>query len=137
MGDFPNVGHADQLTIGRLLERPLRWSPGQAIVYRNFQYTYADMARRVRRLASLLAGLGVKPGDPVGFMDWDSHRYLEAYFAVPMMGAILHTVNVRLSPEQILFTLNHAEDRVLFVHRDFLPILERSARSSPPSAPSS
>ena len=86
MGDFPNVGHADQLTIGRLLERPLRWSPGQAIVYRNFQYTYADMARRVRRLASLLAGLGVKPGDPVGFMDWDSHRYLEAYFAVPMMG---------------------------------------------------
>jgi fatty-acyl-CoA synthase len=125
MTTFPNVGHRDQLTIGRILERPLRWNPGQSIVYRDFQYTYADMAGRVRKLAALLAGLGVKPGDAVGFMDWDSHRYLEAYFAVPMMGAILHTVNVRLSPEQILFTLNHAEDRVLFVHRDFLPILER------------
>jgi len=125
MSDFPNVGHPDQLTIGRLLERPLRWNPGQTIVSRDFQYTYADLAKRIRRLASVLTGLGVGRGDAVGVMDWDSHRYLEAYFAVPMMGAILHTVNVRLSPEQILFTLNHAEDRVLIVHRDFLPIVEK------------
>ena len=125
MTAFPNVGHDDQLTIGRLLDRPLRWNPRQTIVYRDLEYTYADMARRVRRLANLLAGLGVKPGDAVGFMDWDSHRYLEAYFAVPMMGAVLHTVNLRLSPQQILFTVNHAEDRVLVVHRDFLPVLER------------
>jgi fatty-acyl-CoA synthase len=58
-------------------------------------------------------------------MDWDSHRYLEAYFAVPTMGAVLHTINVRLSPEQILYTINHAEDRVLVVHEDFLPIVEK------------
>lgn len=126
MSKYPAPGHDDQLTIGRLLERPLRWNPRQEIVYRDaFTYTYADLARRVRRLASALASLGVGRGDAVGFMDWDSHRYLEAYFAVPMMGAVLHTVNVRLSPDQILYTLNHAEDRVLIVHRDFLPVVER------------
>jgi fatty-acyl-CoA synthase len=57
-------------------------------------------------------------------MDWDSHRYLESYFAVPMMGAVLQTVNVRLSPEQILYTINHAESDVILVHTDFLSVLE-------------
>ena len=126
MSDHPNPGYDYQLTIGRLLERPLRWNAQQVIVYRDaFQYTYGDMARRVRKLAGMLASLGVRKGDAVAFMDWDSHRYLEAYFAVPMMGAVLHTINVRLSAEQILYTINHAEDRVLVVHRDFLPIVER------------
>lgn len=127
---YPSVGHDDQLTIGRLLERPVRWNADQEIVYRDAsRYTYADLGRRVRKLAAMLAGLGVGRGDVVAFMDWDSHRYLEAYFAVPMMGAVLHTVNVRLSPEQILFTVNHAEDRVLVVHRDFLPVVERILES--------
>ena len=57
-------------------------------------------------------------------MDWDSHRYLECFFAVPMMGAVLHTVNVRISPEQILYTINHAQDDVILVNAEFLPILE-------------
>ena len=57
-------------------------------------------------------------------MDWDSHRYLECFFAVPMMGAVLHTVNVRISPEQILYTINHANDDVILVNAEFLPILE-------------
>ena len=65
-------------------------------------------------------------------MDWDSHRYLECFFAVPMMGAVLHTVNVRLSPEQILYTINHAEDDVLLVNAEFLPILERSGKLTAP-----
>jgi fatty-acyl-CoA synthase len=60
----------------------------------------------------------------VAVMDWDSHRYLECFFAVPMMGAVLHTVNVRLSPEQILYTINHAKDDVILVNREFLPILD-------------
>jgi fatty-acyl-CoA synthase len=75
-------------------------------------------------LAGALTALGVKPGDRVAVLDWDSHRYLECFFAVPMIGAVLHTVNVRLTPEQVLFTINHAEDDVILVHRDFLPILE-------------
>jgi fatty-acyl-CoA synthase len=66
----------------------------------------------------------VRPGDTVAVMDWDSHRYLECFFAVPMLGAVLHTVNVRLSPEQILYTINHAEDDVILVNTEFLPILE-------------
>jgi fatty-acyl-CoA synthase len=126
MSDYTNVGYDYQLTIDRLLERALKWNPGQKIVYRDtFEYTYADLGRRIRKLASLLEGLGVKQGDAIGVMDWDSHRYLEAYFAVPMMGTVLHTVNVRLSAEQILYTLNHAEDRVLIIHQDFLPILDK------------
>ena len=65
----------------------------------------------MRRLASALRALGVEPGATVAMMDWDSHRYLECFFAVPMMGAVLHTVNVRISPDQILYTINHAAGR--------------------------
>ncbi|WP_163047576.1 AMP-binding protein, partial [Acinetobacter nosocomialis] len=67
--------------------------------------TYSDLADRVSRLSALLADRGVRPGDTVAVMDWDSHRYLECYFAIPMMGAVLQTVNVRLSPAQIAYTL--------------------------------
>jgi fatty-acyl-CoA synthase len=63
-------------------------------------------------------------GDTVCVFDYDSHRYLECFFAIPMMGAVLHTQNWRLSPEQILYTMNHAEDDVVLIHADFLPILE-------------
>src|SRR5262249_34114870 len=71
-----------------------------------------------------LASQGVKPGSTVAMMDWDSHRYLECFFAVPMMGAVLHMVNVRISPEQVLYTINHAEDDVILVNAEFLPMLE-------------
>src|SRR5207253_8042703 len=97
------------LLIKHLLHTPLATAPEQEIVYRDMgRYNYRTLCQRIGRLASGLAGLGVKPGDTVAVMDWDSHRYLECYFAVPMMGAILQTVNIRLSPEQILLTRNHA-----------------------------
>jgi fatty-acyl-CoA synthase len=113
------------LTVRRILECPIAYDPAQEIVYRGVRrHTYGDLRERVHRLAGALAALGVRPGDTVAVLDYDSHRYLEAFFAVPMMGAVLHTVNVRLSPEQILFTIEHAEDDVVLVHADFLPILE-------------
>ncbi len=113
------------LTLRRILECPIAFDPAQEIVYRGLRrLTYADLRARVHRLAGALAALGVRRGDTVAVLDWDSHRYLEAFFAVPMMGAVLHTVNVRLSPEQILFTIEHAEDDVVLVHADFVPILE-------------
>ena len=113
------------LLIKNLLDNPLRQSPQQEIVYGDFRrQTYQEMGERIGRLASGLAGLGVRPGDTVAVMDWDSHRYLECFFAVPMMGAVLHTINIRLSPEQILYTINHAEDDVILVNTEFLPILE-------------
>ncbi|RMG96941.1 MAG: fatty acid--CoA ligase, partial [Candidatus Dadabacteria bacterium] len=113
------------LLIKQLWHSPLASTPDQEIVYRDRKrMTYRELRERVGRLASALAGLGVKPGDTVAVMDWDSHRYLECFYAVPMMGAVLHTVNVRLSPEQILYTINHAEDDVILVHADFVPVVE-------------
>ena len=113
------------LLIKHLLHTPLVTAPDQEIVYRDIsRYTYRTLSKRISRLASGLAGLGVRPGDTVAVMDWDSHRYLECYFAIPMMGAVLQTVNIRLSPEQILYTLNHAGADVILCHTDFLPILD-------------
>jgi len=117
--------HDAPLSIGHILERGVAAAPSQEIVYGDrLRYTYATLAQRVQRLASALAALGVKPGATVAIMDWDSHRYLECFFAVPMMGAVLHTVNVRISPEQILYTINHAQDDVILVNAEFLPIVE-------------
>ena len=121
----PADHHRYDLTIRRLFEAPVVDAPEQEIVYRGqVRHTYRQFRERVHRLAGALAALGVKPGDTVAMMDYDSHRYLEAFFAVPMMGAVLHTINVRLSPEQIAYTVDHAEDDVILVHADFLPILE-------------
>jgi acyl-CoA synthetase (AMP-forming)/AMP-acid ligase II len=113
------------LSIGRILEHGVANAPAQQIVYGDrLRYTYTMLGERVRRLASALSGLGVGPGATVAMMDWDSHRYLECFFAVPMMGAVLHTVNVRISPEQVLYTINHAQDDVILVNAEFLPLLE-------------
>ena len=117
--------HDASLSIGQILERGVAVAPAQEIVYgAKLRYTYRTLAERVSRLASALTELGVEPGGTVAIMDWDSHRYLECFFAVPMMGAVLHTVNVRISPEQVLYTINHAEDDVILVNSEFLPILE-------------
>src|SRR5215468_11477235 len=113
------------LLVKHLLHTALATAPGQEIVYRDLtRYDYRTLRQRIGRLATGLARLGVDAGHTVAVMDWDSHRYLECYFAVPMMGAVLQTVNVRLSPEQILYTLNHAAAKVVLVHTDFLPLLE-------------
>lgn len=112
------------LLIGQLLRSSLQTSANQRITYADqVELTYAAFAKRVARLGAVFYGLGLGQGAVVAVMDWDSNRYLECFFAVPMLGATLHTVNVRLSPEQILFTINHAEDDAILVHEDFLPIL--------------
>jgi fatty-acyl-CoA synthase len=114
-----------QLILKRVLEHGVRWAPKQEIVYRDvMRYTYSDLYERVHKLANALENLGVKEGDKVAVLDWDSHRYLECYYAIPMMGAILHTVNVRLSAEDIVYTMNHAEDDVVLVYSDFVPLIE-------------
>ena len=118
--------YAYPLLIRHLLHTPLATSPHKEIVYADQRrYDYRTFVQRIGRLASALARLGVKPGDTVAVMDWDSHRYLESFFAVPMMGAVLHTINIRLSPEQMLYTINHAEDDIILVNGDFLPIIEQ------------
>ncbi|MEK1942973.1 MAG: fatty acid--CoA ligase [Pseudomonas sp.] len=113
------------LLIKRLLLSGSRYEKTREIVYRDLvRYSYLTFNERVARLANVLTNAGVKAGDTVAVMDWDSHRYLECMFAVPMIGAVLHTINIRLSPEQILYTMNHADDRFVLVNSEFLPIYQ-------------
>lgn len=120
--------HPCPLLIKRLLLSGSRYERTREIVYRDqVRYSYATFNERVARLANVLTTAGVRPGDTVAVMDWDSHRYLECMFAVPMIGAVLHTINVRLSPEQILYTMNHAEDRLVLVNAEFLPLYQAIA----------
>jgi len=113
------------LLIRHLLSRLSAQHTEQQIVYADGRrFSYGDFFERVQRLANGLRSFGIGPGDTVAVMDWDSHRYLECFFAVPMIGAVLHTINIRLAPEQILYTINHARDTVLLVHDDFVPLLE-------------
>ena len=113
------------LLIKQLLHTPLLQAPQQQIVYRDARrLTYAELRERIGRLASSLAAIGVRPGDTVGVLDWDSNRFLEAFFAIPMMGAVLQTVNVRLSPEQISYTINHAGASVLLVNDEFVELVQ-------------
>ena len=115
--DFP-------LLIKSLLRTPLQIAPDAEIVSDGLmRYSYRDFEGRVKRFAAGLAAHGIGPGQVVAVMDWDTHRYFEAFFAVPMMGAVLHTVNIRLAPAQIAYTIDHAEDDVILVHADFLPLL--------------
>lgn len=113
------------LLIKHLLHGAMSTSADQEITYQGKRrHTYRTFHERLGRLANGLTQLGVEAGQTVAVMDWDSHRYLECYFAVPMMGAILQTVNVRLSVEQIIYTINHAKADVLMVNREFFPLLQ-------------
>ena len=121
----PGTPYEYPLILKKLLNTPLVHAPDQQIVYRDkLRYTYRELNRRIHRLAGGLRRLGVSGGDTVAVFDYDSNRFLECFFAVPMMGAVLQMVNWRLSAEQILFTLNHAEAKTILINGDFLPILE-------------
>ena len=92
-----------QLLLKHILHFGVEWVPDQEIVYRDLvRYTYSDMCQRVLRLGAALQRLGVKEGTKVGVIEWDSHRYLEMYFGIPGIGAILHTINPRLAPEDLV-----------------------------------
>jgi fatty-acyl-CoA synthase len=114
-----------QLLIKHLLTSPIARASKNEIVYRDrARFTYPAFVERVHRAANLLTALGVKPGQTVAVMEWDSQRYLDLYFAIPMLGAVMQTVNIRLSPDQMLYTLNHAQAEVVLVNTDFVPVLE-------------
>lgn len=89
--------------------------------------TFAEVGSRAERLAAALARLGICPGDRVGTFCWNSQEHLEAYFAIPSMGAVLHTLNIRLFPEQLAYVVNHAEDRVIILDDSLVPLLARVA----------
>ena len=112
------------LLVKQLLATPWATSD-QEIVYRDaLRFTYRELVERIHRLGGLLRAEGVGEGDTVEMLDWDSHRYLEAYFAVPMLGAVLHTVNVRLAPGDMAYTIAHGGAKLLLVHSDFRATVE-------------
>ncbi len=96
-----------------------------------FRTTYAKCAARARQLANALAGLGLQPGDAVGTIAWNNHRHLEAYFAVSGSGMVIHTCNPRLSPQQLIYIINHAEDHVVLFDATFAPLVKGIAAHCP------
>ncbi|HEY4216517.1 MAG TPA: long-chain fatty acid--CoA ligase [Gemmatimonadaceae bacterium] len=123
MMDFP-------LTIPAMVRRAEQMHPSKAIVSRRpdrslHRTTYAECLTRARRLASALQSLGVRPSDRVATLCWNHHQHFEAYVAVPCMGAVLHTLNLRLHAAELEYIVNHAGDRVVIVDRSLLPLLEQ------------
>jgi fatty-acyl-CoA synthase len=121
----------DQLILTRILERAASLAPHRPILTRTesglHRQTYEELGERTARLASGLGSLGVRPGDRVGSFAWNSFRHLELYFAVPCMGAVLHTLNIRLHPDQVAWIANHAGDRVIVLDDSLVPVFERIA----------
>jgi fatty-acyl-CoA synthase len=118
-----------QLTVPLMMERAEKFFAKKKVISRTAsgiqRLSYRDIGRRTRQLSSILVHLGVEKGDRVGTFAWNHHRHLEAYFAIPGMGAVLHTINIRLDPKQIAYIINHAEDKVLLIDDCFLPLFEQ------------
>lgn len=117
------------LTVGSVLERAEKFFPKKEVISRTHsgihRFTYKQIGERTRKLAHTLNKLGIEKGDRVGTLAWNHHRHLEAYFAAPGIGAVLHTINLRLTPEHISYIINHAEDKVLLIDEDLLPLVEK------------
>ena len=122
MMDYP-------LTMDHILEHARRMYPRKTIKTKLpdgslHTYTYADLYDRVKRLGNALDSLGIAPGDRVGTFAWNHYQHLELYFGVPLAGAVVHTLNIRLSGGQLDYIINHAEDKVIFVDGSLAPLLE-------------
>src|SRR3954465_5503473 len=117
------------LLIRDIAERVERLFPEREIVSRTHtgveRSTYAEVVRRARRLASSLERLGVKPGDRVATFGWNSRRHLELYLALPAMGAVMHTLNIRLFEEELRYIVGHAQDKVIFLDASLADVMPR------------
>jgi len=118
------------LTLVPLLERAGKLFPKVEIVSRRpdnstHRYTYGDWHRRARALAAVLQDFGIRPGDRVATLMWNHYVHLEAYFAIPVVGGVLHTLNLRLHPDELTYIVNHAQDRFLIVDDVLLPLFEK------------
>jgi fatty-acyl-CoA synthase len=124
------------LMIATLIQHAARFHGDVEIVSRMVdgtvhRYSYADAERRSRRLARALLRLGIAPGDRVGTLAWNNYRHFELYYGVSGIGAVCHTINPRLFDEQIVYIVNHAQDRILFIETSFIPLIERLAPQLP------
>ncbi len=117
--EFAAINHAKDEIVSRSVEGPIH------------RYTYKDCAMRSRMLAKALQKLGVKDEDRIGTLAWNGYRHMELYYGVAGMGAICHTINPRLFPEQLVYIINHAEDKFVFVDLTFVPLVEKLASKLP------
>ncbi|MEO8115686.1 MAG: long-chain-fatty-acid--CoA ligase [Phenylobacterium sp.] len=116
------------LTVDRILDHAKEWHPRREVVSRSVEgpivrTTYGEVHDRAKRLSNALIGLGVKPGDRVATLAWNTARHIEAWYGIMGMGAVCHTLNPRLFAEQLCYIINHAGDKVLFTDLTFLPVL--------------
>jgi acyl-CoA synthetase (AMP-forming)/AMP-acid ligase II len=107
------LNHGDTEIVSRTVEGPIH------------RYTYRDARLRAKKVAEALISLGIKPGDRIGTLAWNGYRHFELYYGISGMGAVCHTINPRLFPEQIVYIVNHAEDQLLFVDLNLLPAVEK------------
>ncbi len=116
------------LSVGSLLEHAEKFFPKKEVISQTHdvlhRLNYGEIGQRTRRLMSIMNELGIRKGDRIGTLAWNHHRHLEIYFAAPGMGSVLHTINIRLSPEDIIYIINHAKDKILFIDEDILPLIE-------------
>lgn len=117
------------LLVGSLLEHAEDFFAKKQVISQTHDelhiLTYKEIGQRTRRLMSVLDGFGIHKGERIGTLAWNHHRHLEIYFAAPGMGAVLHTINIRLSEDHLIHIINHAEDRILFIDEDVLPLVEK------------
>ena len=111
--EFAALNHPDEEIVSRTVEGPIH------------RYTYKDCAIRSRQLAKALEKLGVEQGDRISTVAWNGYRHVEIYYGVSGMGAVCHTINPRLFPEQIIYIINHAEDKYIFTDLTFVPLIEK------------
>lgn len=117
------------LTVDKILDHAKNWHGNREVVTRSVEgpivrTTYADIHDRARKVSSALLGWGVKSGDRIATLAWNTARHIEAWYGVMGIGAVCHTLNPRLFPEQLIYIINHAEDRIIFVDLTFVPLLE-------------
>ncbi len=122
MMDYP-------LTSDRIIEHANRLYPHKKITTKladgsYHQYTYADLYKRIKRLGNVLHRLGIKTGDRVGTFAWNNYQHLELYFGIPGCAAVCHTLNIRLSGDQLIYIINHAEDKLIFIDASLVPLME-------------
>ena len=122
---FPKIGFEYQLILKHLLEHAAKMRPESEIVYKDlYRGNYVQLYERSQRLSNGLKDLGVEQGSKVICFEWNTHRFLEAYFAIPCMGAMVHMGNPLLTPQQMIYLINRVEDDVLMFNKDFIPIIE-------------
>ena len=136
-GTLPSTMSDQPLSIRAIFEHAMKSHPRKQIVARDgadvVRFTFAEFGKRVAKLANALGKLGVRPGDRVASFAWNGHRHLELYYAVPMIGAVLHTVNIRLFPDQAAFVLDHAGDKIVFYDGSLVKAIKAAASLQPGS----